>query len=121
MRYAEKVKTFALDEALKGHRWPGYKVVEGRSNRKISDEAKAVKLLHKAGYTDEVIYKPLEMQTITNLEKLVTKKKFAVLLADVITKPPGKPALAPVDDKRPEYDPAAMEFNDLDMEESENE
>ena len=61
------------------------------------------------------------MQTITNLEKLVTKKKFAVLLAGVITKPPGKPALAPVDDKRPECDPAAMEFNDLDMEESENE
>ena len=121
VRYAEKVKTFALDEALKGHRWPGYKVVEGRSNRKISDEAKAVTLLRKAGYSDDVIYKPLEIQTITNLEKLVTKKKFAALLADVITKPPGKPALAPVDDKRPEYSPAAMEFNDLDMEDLENE
>lgn len=121
VRYAEKVKTFALDEALKGHRWPGYKVVEERSNRKISDEAKAVTLLRKAGYTDDVIYKPLEIQTITNLEKLVTKKKFAALLANVITKPPGKPALAPVDDKRPEYSPAAMEFNDLDMEDLENE
>lgn len=121
VRYAEKIKTFALEEALKGHRWPGFKIVEGRSNRKISDEAKAVTLLRKAGYADDVIYKPLEMQTITNLEKLVTKKKFAELLADVVTKPPGKPTLAPVDDKRPEYDPAAMEFNDLDMEESENE
>lgn len=121
VRYAEKVKTFALDEALKGHRWPGYKVVEGRSDRKIGDEAKAVTLLRKAGYSDDVIYKPLEIQTITNLEKLVTKKKFAALLADVITKPPGKPALAPVDDKRPEYSPAAMEFNDLDMEDLENE
>jgi len=110
VRYAEKIKTFALEEALKGHRWPGFKVVEGRSNRKITDEAKAVKLLRKAGYADDVIYKPLEMQTITALEKLVTKKKFGELLESVVEKPPGKPTLVPEDDKRPEYDPVQSEF-----------
>lgn len=110
VRYAEKVKTHALEEALKGHRWPGFKVVEGRSNRKITDEAKAVKLLRGAGYADDVIYKPLEMQTITALEKLVTKKKFGELLGSVIEKPPGKPTLVPEDDKRPEYDPVQSEF-----------
>lgn len=116
VRYAEKVKTHALEEALKGHRWPGFKVVEGRSNRKITDEAKAVKLLRKAGYTDDVIYKPLAMQTITDLEKAITKKKFSKLLGSVIEKPPGKPTLVPEDDERPEYDPAKAEFEVMEEE-----
>ena len=116
VRYAEKIKTFALEEALKGHRWPGFKVVEGRSNRKITDEAKAVKLLRKAGYADDVIYKPLEMQTITALEKLVTKKKFGELLESVVEKPPGKPTLVPADDIRPEYDPVQSEFEVMEEE-----
>ena len=116
VRYAEKIKTHALEEALKGHRWPGFKVVEGRSNRKITNEAKAVKLLRKAGYTDDVIYKPLEMQTITALEKLVTKKKFGELLGSVVEKPQGKPTLVPEDDKRPEYDPVHSEFEVMEEE-----
>lgn len=116
VRYAEKVKTHALEEALKGHRWPGFKVVEGRSNRKIMDEAKAVKLLRKAGYTDDVIYKPLAMQTITDLEKAITKKKFSKLLGSVIEKPPGKPTLVPEDGERPEYDPAKAEFEVMEEE-----
>ncbi len=116
VRYAEKIKTFALEEALKGHRWPGFKVVEGRSNRKITDEAKAVKLLRKAGYADDVIYKPLEMQTITALEKLVTKKKFGEILGSVVEKPPGKPTLVPEEDERPEYDPVQSEFEVMEEE-----
>ena len=116
VRYAEKIKTFALEEALKGHRWPGFKVVEGRSNRKITDEAKAVKLLRKAGYADDVIYKPLEMQTITDLEKTITKKKFGEILGRVVEKPPGKPTLVPEEDKRPEYDPVQSEFEVMEEE-----
>ena len=116
VRYAEKIKAFALKEAIKGHRWPGFKVVEGRSNRKITDAAKAVKLLRGAGYADDVIYKPLEMQTITALEKLVTKKKFGELLGSVVEKPPGKPTLVPEDDKRPEYDPVQSEFEVMEEE-----
>ena len=113
VRYAEKIKTWALGEALNGHKWPGFKVVEGRSNRRITDEAKAAKLLHKAGYGDDVIYKPVEMQTITNLEKLITKKKFTMLLGGIVEKPPGKPTLVPEDDKRPEYNPAKNDFEVL--------
>ena len=110
VRYAEKIKTFALEEALNGHRWPGFKVVEGRSNRKITDEAAAAKILRGAGYSDDAIYKPLEIQTITALEKLITKKKFGELLGSVVEKPPGKPTLVPEEDKRPEYDPVQSEF-----------
>ena len=116
VRYAEKIKTFALAEALKGHKWPGFKVVAGRSNRKITDAVKAVKLLRGAGYTDDVIYKPLELQTITDLEKTITKKKFGELLGSVVEKPPGKPTLVPEDDKRPEYDPVQSEFEVMEEE-----
>lgn len=119
VRYAEKIKVFALNEALKGHKWPGYKVVEGRSNRRITDEVKASKLLRKAGYGDDVIYKPLKMQGITELEKALTKKKFATLLGSVVEKPPGKPTLVPEEDERPEYDSAKNEFEV--MEEDTNE
>lgn len=119
VRYAEKIKVFALNEALKGHKWPGYKVVEGRSNRRITDEAKAVELLRKAGYSDDVIYKPIKMQGITELEKALTKKKFTTLLGSVVEKPPGKPALVPEEDERPEYDSAKNEFEV--MEEDTNE
>lgn len=119
VRYAEKIKVFALNEALKGHKWPGYKVVEGRSNRRITDEVKAAKLLRKAGYSDDVIYKPLKMQGITELEKTLTKKKFTTLLGGVVEKPPGKPTLVPEEDERPEYDSAKNEFEV--MEEDTNE
>ena len=116
IRYADKIKTFALAEALKGHKWPGFKVVAGRSNRRITDAVKAVKLLRGAGYTDDVIYKPLEMQTITDLEKTITKKKFGALLGSVVEKPPGKPTLVPEDNKRPEYDPVQSEFEVMEEE-----
>lgn len=119
VRYAEKIKVFALNEALKGHKWPGYKVVEGRSNRRITDEVKASKLLRKAGYSDDVIYKPLKMQGITELEKALTKKKFTTLLGSVVEKPPGKPTLVPEEDERLEYDSAKNEFEV--MEEDTNE
>ena len=116
IRYADKIKTFALAEALKGHKWPGFKVVAGRSNRRITDAVKAVKLLRRAGYADDVIYKPLEIQTITDLEKTITKKKFGEILGSVVEKPPGKPTLVPADDERPEYDPAKTEFEVMEEE-----
>ena len=116
VRYAEKIKTFALAEALKGHKWPGFKVVAGRSNRRITDAAEAVKLLRGAGYADDVIYKPLEIQAITDLEKTITKKKFGEILGSVVEKPPGKPTLVPEDDKRPEYDPVQSEFEVMEEE-----
>ena len=116
IRYADKIKTFALEEALKGHRWPGFKVVAGHSNRRITDAAKAIKLLRGAGYADDVIYKPLEIQTITDLEKTITKKKFGEILGSVVEKPPGKPTLVPADDERPEYDPVQSEFEVMEEE-----
>lgn len=98
--YISDVEDYALDKALKGKKWKGLKLVAGRSVRKITDEAKAAELLKAGGFTD--IYRPQELKTITNLEKLAGKKHLAEILKDVIEKPEGKPTLVPESDRRKE-------------------
>jgi hypothetical protein len=107
------VEDFALQQALSGIQLPGWKIVEGRSNRKITDQEAAAAELDKAGYHEEEIYKPKELRTITDLEKLTGKKNFAAICGEYIEKPQGKPTLAPESDKRPALDLAADDFKDV--------
>lgn len=109
-KWARELKDYALDEALKGTKYPGFKLVEGRSNRRIEDEDGLAQVLLKEGYAEEKIYKPKALEGITNLEKVVGKKKFAALGEKFIVKPPGKPTLVSEDDKRPELDSAEEDF-----------
>ena len=76
------------------------KLVEGRSNRKITDDVIAANNLLNAGFGAEEIYKPQALRSITDLEKLCGKKMFSELMSGVIEKPPGKPTLVSADDKR---------------------
>ena len=99
--WLDAVSAYALEKALEGKEWPGLKVVEGRSNRKLADADEAARLLSENGYTDAAIYKPRELQTITALEKGIGKKAFAGILGDLIVKPKGKPTLVADSDKRP--------------------
>lgn len=101
-----EVEDFALNEALQGRMWEGLKLVHGRSVRKITDPSSAIQRLTENGHTD--IYKPQELKTITELEKLIGKKQFAEILGDVVEKPEGKPTLVALSDKRP-----AIDVNDI--------
>lgn len=94
------IETKALEDALQGVSIPGWKVVEGRSNRKIVDEEGLAEVLLK-DFEEEKIYKPKALQTITNLEKLVGKKTFENISKGYIEKPQGKPTLVVETDKRP--------------------
>lgn len=96
------VSEYALERAIQGTCFPGYKLVEGRSNRKYADQEKVAQKLTTEGYEETRIFKPRELLGITEMEKLVGKKKFTVLLDALIIKPPGKPVLVPESDKRPE-------------------
>lgn len=99
-KWANEIFAYATNAAVQqGKQWAGFKVVEGRSNRKYTDEEAVAEAAKKAGYED--IYKQ-SLLTITNMEKMMGKKKFNELLGDFITKPKGKPTLVPVTDKRPE-------------------
>lgn len=102
------IEKYALDLALKGTDIPGFKVVEGRSNRIIVDPDALAKVLIELGYSEQEIF---ELKSITALEKLLGKKKFAEISQKYITKPEGKPTLAKVSDKRQEIVETEFEFN----------
>ena len=111
--WVKDIQEYALTSALAGERIPGWKVVEGRSVRKYTDEAAIQKTLHEAGYRDDEILKT-SLKGIAEMERLLGKARFAKLLGDFVEKPPGKPTLVPDSDKRPEFTPTAraqLDFN----------
>lgn len=108
--WANDVKEYALEQALQGEEFDGFKVVEGRSNRKYTDTAAITEALTDAGFDALQIYKPRELLTLTNMEKLVGKKKLNELIGEFIEKPAGKPTLVKATDKRPVYNPAKADF-----------
>lgn len=109
--WANEVMAYAQDAALNhGKQWRGYKVVEGRSNRKYTDEDAVVAAAKAAGYTD--IFRRT-LLPITEMEKLMGKQIFRAVLGDLIEKPAGKPTLVPTADKRPAMDLATMDFTQI--------
>lgn len=97
--WANEIMAYATDASVNhGKQWPGFKVVEGRSNRKYSNEEAVSQAAMAVGYRD--IYKQ-SLITITEMEKLMGKSKFNEVLGGFISKPPGKPTLVPLSDKRP--------------------
>ena len=100
-RWVGSVADYALDQALNhGVHFPGYKLVEGVSRRKITNEAKVVDILREQGYTTEQVCK---LKGITELEDIAGKKMLSELIGEYIVKPQGKPTLVPEDDKRKPY------------------
>ncbi len=110
-KWANDILDYAQDAALNhGKQWLGFKVVEGRSNRKYSDEGAVAEAAKAAGYHD--IYKKT-LLPITDMEKLMGKQRFTDLLGTLVYKPPGKPALVPLTDKRPAISTAKTDFNEI--------
>ncbi len=97
-KWANDVLSYATEMAVnKGTTWNGFKLVEGRSNRKYKDEEKVAEVLKENGYTD--IYHQ-KLFTLTEVEKLLGKNKFKEMLGSLIYKPKGKLSLVPNTDKR---------------------
>ena len=97
-KWAADVYAFAQDQAvIHGKQWKGYKLVEGRSNRKYSSEKEVAQAAQAAGYTD--IYKK-SLIGVTEMERLMGKKEFARILGKLVYKPQGKVTLVPDSDKR---------------------
>lgn len=111
--WASSMEEYALDKALSGTRYEGYKLVEGRSVRRITDPAGLAERLVGSGFDPERIYKPKELETLTSLEKLVGKKEFASLAEGLVEKPQGKPTLVPESDKRPAFNRAEDDFKNF--------
>lgn len=108
--WLKDVEEDALAKALEGAKFPGYKLVEGRSNRTFNDEEEVVATLKLEEFTEEEIYNR-KIKGITELEKKLGKKLFEQILGPYIIKPPGKPTMVPEADKRPELNTAADDFD----------
>ena len=97
-KWADDIYAYAQDQAIvHGKVWPGYKLVEGRSNRKYTSEEDVEAAAKAAGYTD--IYKQ-SLIGITDMERLMGKAQFAEVLGKYVYKPAGKITLVPESDKR---------------------
>ena len=100
------IKEYALQQAISGKEWTGFKLVEGRSNRRYTDEAAVTQAVTNAGFD------PYERKLlgITAMQKLLGKSRFDELLSPYIEKPQGKPTLVPESDKRPVMNNAKTDF-----------
>ena len=107
------VEEHALNQALEGQKVPGFKVVEGRSIRRLSSTDEAAQRLRNAGFGDDDFYRPRELKTLTDLEKTLTKKGFTTLLGDLVIKPEGKPTLVEESDPRQPFSKANNDFKEL--------
>ena len=116
-KWIKGVYDFAYEKALSGEKqWPGYKLVEGTSRRTITDPEAAAKTLLDNGYKEEDIFKPRELEGITNLQKVLGKKGVSEYLDAYIDKPEGKPTLVPDSDKRPAINTVETMMNEFDDE-----
>ena len=106
--WGNDIKEYALQQAQSGVHFDGWKIVEGRSNRKFTDEAAVASKVKDAGYN------PYEKKLlgITAMSTMLGKKKFEELLGELVYKPPGKPTLVPESDKRPAMNTAQEDFNE---------
>lgn len=111
--WLKAVKEQAEAAALSGISFPGFKLVEGRSNRKYADEEAIAGALRKAGYKAGQIFKPKALLGLTEMEKLVGKKKLEELAGAYIVKPEGAPTLVPDTDKRPALNTGAQAAADF--------
>ena len=111
-KWAADVSTYALEQALAGHHFDGWKLVEGRSIRKYADDIQVADALKAAGF-DEALLFERKLYGITAMEKMVGKKRLAEIIGDLIIKPQGKPVLVPESDKRKPINTAAAAQTDF--------
>ena len=107
--WASDVKEYALQQALSGKKYSGWKVCEGKSNRKYTDAEKVAQTVQAAGFD------PYEKKLlgITSMTQVLGRKKFNELLGDLVWKPQGKPTLVPESDKRPAMNTAKEDFMEV--------
>ena len=106
--WASDIKEYALQQAISGKIWTGWKLVEGRSNRRYVNDAAVAAAVTDAGFD------PYEQKIlgVTAMQKMLGKARFEELLAGLIEKPQGKPTLVPESDKRPAMNNAKSDFSE---------
>lgn len=113
--WCNAVEAEALHQAYsEGVPLPGLKVVLSGGKRSIPDPPEAIKALVAAGYSLEQVARA-NVRTISDLERLVGKKKLPEILGDLLYKSPGKPALVNENDGRPAISPTTEAQKDFEV------
>lgn len=104
VEWLNSIVEWAHKQAVVKHKnWPGLKLVEGKARRKwIADEDKIAATIFEKfpelGPDDIYVEKLIG---ITDMQKLVGKKRFEALLSNLLITPQGKPTLVKESDPRP--------------------
>jgi hypothetical protein len=103
----DAVETLVFERLNAGESFPGFKLVEGRSNRDwINPDDAEIQLTRLIG---EDAYEK-KLLSVAKAEKVLGKKKSAEI-AFLVVKPEGKPTLAPESDKRPAIGATLADFD----------
>lgn len=112
--WIKDIRAYAQAQALKGQQWPGFKLVQGRRPpRKWKDVDAVIDQMSRAGFTDEQIYKPRELISVGEAEKLMGKPAFRAVLGQFSSQGEGSLTLVPESDKRLAVSSAEAAFADL--------
>jgi hypothetical protein len=106
--WANAVAEYMLDQALKGKKFEGFKVVEGTSKRTWASESRTEDTLNNMGYAPYE-YMNSKLKGITDIKKLVGAAAFVEKIEPLIVKPDGKPTLVPDSDPRLPYGVSQIE------------
>lgn len=101
--YARELEDYAQTALLEGRTLPGWKLVQGRSTRKWTDQDAAFRQMEADGIDEAMLYTRTPI-SLTAAERMLGKKKFAEVMSAFITRAPGAPKLAKDSDPRPAYD-----------------
>lgn len=103
----DAVEALVFERLNAGEAFPGFKLVQGRSNRDWMNpdeaEIQLTRLIGEDAYEKKLL-------SVAKAEKILGKKK-ASEIASLIVKPEGKPTLAPESDKRPAIGATLADFD----------
>lgn len=108
-KWVNALQEYAFNRAMSGRRVPGYKLVEGRTTRDWANQDEAFETLQERGVPEALLWER-KPASVAGLEKALGKHVFQENAEDLVIRKPGKPALVPESDKRPEWTPAEAAF-----------
>lgn len=116
--WLDDIEEYALKAIQNGTEIPGWKVVEGNTKRTYGAGAET----NIAPKVVELGFDPWKksLKGLGEMEKTVGKENFKAFIEPYLTKPEGKPTLAPLSDKRPAFNSAKKDFAESKSEEITN-
>lgn len=108
------IRGYAYQQALKGEKLDGFKLVRGRAPKRtwVNEDA-VVDQMARAGYAKEQYTEEPKLMSVAALEKSIGKTAFKALLGGLTQQGDAQLILVPESDKREEYSSADMSFADL--------